>query len=275
MRRAVQVLIVIVILVSCGGMLTTAIVNVREAAARAQCFNNLRQLAMAIDNYHDQFRVFPTAAEDKASAAWQSAAERDFPRDAKDNPDLPLEKRLSWIVHIYPYVEASNLYSKMNHTKGWDAEENRFAATEVRLKIVVCPGCAALRGHDFVPTCYVGITGIGADAVNLPIGDGRAGFFGYERTLKREDLKNRAGSILMLAETSQVHGSWTAAGSPTTRGLIPDGSPYIGTGGQFGGNHRQGVNVAFADGSVRFIEQPIAPAEWEAMATLSGKGNRE
>lgn len=275
MRRAVQVLIVIVILLVCGGMFTTAVVNVRDAANRAQCQNNLMQLALAIENYHACYSVYPTAAEDKASAAWHGTTQGAFPPNAAVNPDLPREKRLSWIVHIYPYVEASKIYWRMDHSKGWDAEENRFAATEVHVKIVTCPGCTGLRGRDFIPTCYVGITGIGADAVNLPLGDGRAGFFGYERTLKREDLKNRAGSILMLAETSQVHGSWTAAGSPTTRGLIPDGSPYIGAGGRFGGNHRHGVNVAFADGSVRFIEQPIDPAEWEAMATLRGRGNRE
>jgi prepilin-type processing-associated H-X9-DG protein len=105
--------------------------------------------------------------------------------------------------------------------------------------------------------------------------DRRAGFFGYERTFKLEDFKNHAGSILMLAETSQLNGAWTAAGLPTTRGLIPDGSPYMGAGGQFGGNHRHGANVAFADGSVRFVEQSIDPAVWEAMATLSGKSNRE
>lgn len=254
MRRAVQVLIVVLILLSCGGLFSIFVVQVRDAANRAQCFNNLRQLALAIENYHGSHSTFPTAAE--------------------ENPNLPSEKCLSWIVHIYPYVEASNLYAKMDHKKGWDAEENRFASL-FQPKILICPGCTALQGRDFIPTCYVGITGIGADAVNLPLGDGRAGFFGYERTLKREDLKNRAGSILMLAETSQVHGSWTAAGSPTTRGLIPDGSPYIGAGGQFGGNHRRGVNVTFADGSVRFIEPPINPAEWEAMATLSGRGNRE
>lgn len=275
MRRVIQVLIVVLILLSCGGIVGPALVQVREAANRAQCTNNLRQLTLAIGNYHDCYSAFPTAAEDKPSAAWHGAAERAFPMAAKDNPDLPPEKRLSWIVHIWPFVEAGSLYWKMDHKKRWDAEENRFAATEVLPKILICPGYSAPPTRDFLPTCYVGITGIGSEAIHLPLEDGRAGFFGYERTLKREDLKDRADSILMLSETSQVHGAWTAAGSPTTRGLIPDGSPYIGVRGQFGGNHRRGANVAFADGSVRFIEQSIDPAVWEAMATLSGKGNQE
>lgn len=274
MRNWIQLFILTLIGLSCGGMLTPAIVAVRDAAARAQCANNLGSLALAIGNYQDSHSAFPTAAEDKASAAWHGETERAFPRAAEDSSDLPPEKRLSWIVHIWPYVEAGSLYWKMDHKSGWGAEENRFAALDAP-KILNCPGHFAPPTSSFAPTCYVGITGIGTDAIHLPLGDGHAGFFGYERILKREDLKDRAGSTLMVVETSQVHGAWTAAGSATTRSLIPDGTPYIGAGGQFGGNHRKGANVAFADGSVRLIEPFIDPALWEAMATLSGKGNRE
>jgi hypothetical protein len=48
-----------------------------------------------------------------------------------------------------------------------------------------------------------------------------------------------------------------------------------GVGRQFGGNHRRGANVVFADDSIRFVEPSIAPVVWETMATLSGKGIQE
>lgn len=254
MRNRIQILVLALIGLICGGILTTAIVAAQEAANRSLCANNLRGLALAIENYQDSYRKFPTAAE--------------------ENPVLPTEKRLSWIVGIWPYVEAGPLYSKMDHKKGWDAEENRFAAL-TPLKTLECPGCAAPPTSAMSSTCYVGICGIGTDAINLPVEDSRAGFFGYERIVKLEDFKNHAGSILMLAETSQVHGAWTAAGSPTTRGLIRDGSPYMSVGGQFGGNHPHSVNAAFMDGSVRVLAGNIDPAACEAMATLSGKSKRE
>jgi prepilin-type processing-associated H-X9-DG protein len=254
MRNVIQILILVLIGLICGGILTVFIVQVRAAADRAQCTNNLRSLALSMTNYHECYNKFPTAAE--------------------ANPDLPPEKRLSWIVGIVPFVEANQLYNKMDHKKPWDAEENRFAAL-INVKYLDCPGHAAPPADTMTPTCYIGVAGIGTDAINLPLEDRRAGFFGYERTFKLEDFKKHAGSIVILAETSQLHGSWTAAGSPTTRGLIPDGSPYIGVGGQFGGNHRNGANAAFMDGSVRFVEQSIDPAVWEAMATLSGKSNWE
>ncbi len=268
MRKVIEIIVLVLILLSCAGMFGPAVVKVRDTANRAACMNNLRQLAMSIDNYHDCYSAFPTAAEEKASAAWHGTAWGKFPVDAKVNPDLPLEKRLSWIVHIWPFVESGDLYWKMDHTKGWDTEENRFAATEFIPRILICPGYAAPPRFDFKPTCYVGITGIGTDAIHLPLENSRAGFFGYERILKREDIKDLADSILMVAETSQVYGAWTAAGSPTTRGLLLDESPYIGAGGQFGGNHRDGANVAFADGSIRFIENNVDPTVWESMSTL-------
>ncbi len=255
MRHAIQLLIVAWIGLSCGGILTIFIVKVREAADRAQCNNNLKQLGLAIANYHDTCRNFPPAAE--------------------SNPDLPPEKRISWMVAIIPFLEANNIYNRIDHKKGWDAEGNRFAALTL-VRTWQCPAYPR-RPPDstFVPSHYLGISGIGDNAIALPREDPRAGIFGYDRPAKLEELKRGFDEMLLSVETSQAHGAWTAAGSPTTRGLIPDGAPYIGVGRQFGGNHPHGANAVFADGSVRFIEQAIDPAVWEAMATLSGKGNRE
>jgi prepilin-type processing-associated H-X9-DG protein len=254
MRKAIQALVVVIILLSCGGIFLLGVGQVREAAARVQCSNNLMQLGLAIENYAGTFSTYPRAA--------------------LPNPDLAPEARRSWIVEIVPFVEAGPLYNKMDHKKSWDAEENRFAAVTV-YKIVRCPTYRDLPPDGALfPSYYLGIAGIGTDAIDLSSENDRAGFFGYDRTIKQVDLKGRR-SILMLVETSRVSGAWTAAGPPTTRGLIPDGSAYIGREGPFGGNHRRGANVVFADGSVRFIEQSIDPAVWEAMATLSGKGNQE
>jgi prepilin-type processing-associated H-X9-DG protein len=255
MRNAIQAFIVLLILLSCGGMFTVFVVKVREAAARSQCVNNLKQLGMAMQNYHDTGAKFPKAAE--------------------ENPDLPPAKRLSWCVAVWPYVEASSIYAKMDRKKGWDAEENRFAALTV-LSPFQCPGYPERPPvSTLAPTDYIGIAGIGVDAAELPLENPRAGFFGYDRAIAMTDLKRGTSETLLLVETSEARGAWTAAGTPTSRGLDPHGSPYFGVGGQFGGNHSAGTNAVFADGSVRLLEKSIDPAVWEAMATLSGQGNRE
>src|SRR5262249_38651917 len=100
MRNAVNALIVVLILAACGGLLAPVVVKVREAGARVQCFNNLKQIGLALHSYHDANRRFPPAG--------------------MPNPDLPPRRRLSWLVAIVPYVEASPLYRKVAKDKGWD-----------------------------------------------------------------------------------------------------------------------------------------------------------
>jgi prepilin-type processing-associated H-X9-DG protein len=179
------------------------------------------------------------------------------------------------MVSTVPFLEANDIYARLDKEKSWDAEENQFA-TELRLAYLRCPGYPEGSSDGLLaPTHYVGISGIGGDAIELPRKDPRAGIFGYDRPVKPTELKRGTSETVMVVETSQASGAWTAAGSSTTRGVVPDRTPYFGVNGQFGGNHRDGANVAFADGSVRFVEQTIDPKLWEAMATLSGKGNEE
>ena len=255
MRKPVEIVIVIVILVVLGLMIAPACLKIREAAAKAQCFNNCRLMGMSLRDYQDHLDGFPPAA--------------------MPNSDLSAEKRLSWIVILIPYVEANNIYARMDKAKSWDAEENRFA-TEMRIAFLRCPSYPERpTGSPLSPTHYVGISGIGDNAIAVSREDPRAGIFGYDRAVKKDELKRGASEMAVVVETSQASGAWTAAGFPTTRGLVPGGSASFGRRSQFGGHHPHGANVVFADGSVRFIEQSIDPAAWEAMATLSGKGNQE
>jgi prepilin-type processing-associated H-X9-DG protein len=250
MRNAVQAFVLALILGVCAGLLAPAVVKVREAAARAECRNNLRQVGLALHNYRDTENTFPPAA--------------------MPNPSLPPGRRLSWLVAIVPYVEANYLYSKMDKDKGWDAEENRFAAL-AEWRVFLCPGYPeGPPASTLAPTHYVGLTGLGADAIELPAGHPRAGFFGYERKLTLADVPRRSATLLVAAETARASGSWTAAGPPTARGLEQDAGPYLGRSGPFGGTHRGGANALFADGSVRFVRESVDPRAFEAAAALRG-----
>ena len=84
-------------------LLVPAVQKVREAAARAQGNNNLKQIALAMHNYHDTYGHFPSAAIcDKNGKAL-----------------------LSWRVAILPYIEQNELYKKFKLDEPWDSANNK------------------------------------------------------------------------------------------------------------------------------------------------------
>ena len=86
-----------------AGLLLPAVQKVREAAARAQDQNNLKQIGLAMHIYHDAYNSFPPAA-------------------ICDKKGKPL---LSWRVAILPYIEQDNLYKQFKLDEPWDSEHNK------------------------------------------------------------------------------------------------------------------------------------------------------
>ena len=84
-------------------LLLPAVQAAREAARRAQCTNNLKQIGLAMHNYHAQFNCFPPAAT--------------YDADGK-----PL---LSWRVLLLPYLEESVLYNQYHLDEPWDSPNNK------------------------------------------------------------------------------------------------------------------------------------------------------
>jgi hypothetical protein len=80
-----------------------ALIKVREAAARMQSTNNLKQLVLAMHNYHDTFSKFPAAY-------------------TTDKDGKPL---LSWRVHVLPFIEQDDLYKQFHLDEPWDSEHNK------------------------------------------------------------------------------------------------------------------------------------------------------
>ncbi len=256
MRNAAQGIVVLMILLLGGGLVVTALWRVRAAAARLTCTNRLKAIGVGLFSYVD-------------TSAGQ------FPAATLPNPRLPPPRRLSWLVGLLPYIEANNLYSRTDRSKGWDAEENRFLALTV-YRAYQCPAFAEGPPlSTLVPANYVGIAGLGSDAADRPLEDPKAGFLGHDRQATLVDLAGRTSSLLAAMETGQVGGAWSAGGWPTVRGLDPDDPPYLGREGQFGGLHRKGVLVLFADASVRVLRPSLAPEVLEALATIRGSGEAD
>jgi hypothetical protein len=273
MRRW-DVIVFVGIVVVAVNLLAVGILRLRESADRNQCQDHLRNIAVALHDFQDSNKRFPSAT---------------LPNDY-----LPPEKRLSWLVPTFGFIDGQLSFS-LDRAKAWDAEENRepkARGTEDEWSVFgecalfLCPANPRRSSPGWPSlTHYVGVAGLGKDAVQLERSHPKAGVFGYRPpwTLRGEnprddmdlgirlrDIQDGPATTLLVIETNRDNGPWTAGGPPTVRGLDPEGGPYLGKAGQFGSYHWGGTHAAFADASVRFLAASIDPRVFEALATIAG-----
>jgi prepilin-type N-terminal cleavage/methylation domain-containing protein/prepilin-type processing-associated H-X9-DG protein len=117
----IELLVVIAIIAVLIGLLLPAVQKVRAAAARIQCGNNLKQLGLALHNYHDSNNSFPTTS--RADVASTSS---------------PRER---WLVKILPFMEQGNLFNLYNANYNWDDSTNssNLLVSATPLTLLTCP----------------------------------------------------------------------------------------------------------------------------------------
>lgn len=135
----VEFVVVIAILGVLIALMMPAVSTPRSATRRTQCKNNLKQILLALHNYHDQYQAFPPAWTVDASG-----------------------RRLhSWRTLILPFADHQPLYAKIDLSKPWDDPVNAEAAKQTPV-IYSCPSVTLDPGR----TVYLGL--VGEDAVLRP-----------------------------------------------------------------------------------------------------------
>ncbi len=221
--------------------------ELNDVARRTQCASNMRNVVLALLSYANSQNTFP-------AGTWP-------------NPGLAPRDRPSWYGEVVPQLDECRPYYPIDRTEPWNVGTNLSIACE-QFPTFRCPDGPGATSPAV--TSYIGIAGLGTDAPHLPRGDPRAGIFGYDRQTTIADVKDGLATTMLIAETGRVSGSWLAGGPATVRGLDPAEQPHLGPGRQFGGMHRGGTMIGFADGSVRFVSDSIDLKIFEALSTIAG-----
>ena len=136
----IELLVVIAIIAVLIGLLLPAVQNVREAAARAKCQNNLKQIGLALHDYEGVNKVFPPAYVRTSGRASGSAYGIGYPDDNWNGP-----AGWAWGVFLLPHLEQGSLYRGLRLDLPCWATENA-ALVKTKISVFVCP--SATGGSD-------------------------------------------------------------------------------------------------------------------------------
>jgi hypothetical protein len=240
-------------------LLVPAVQKVREAATRIKSQNNLKQIAIGMEAFHDSYNEFPPAVV--------------YDRDGK-----PL---YSWRVLLLPYVEENQLYSEFHLDEPWDSPHNKALLPRMP-RVYARPGSPPQEPYA---TYYQVFDGPGAifDSDKskglrpfFPAGLGPFGGAGpgeaprpaapplmqSSSTRRLVDITDGTSNTILIVEAGDPV-PWT---KPADLRWDPNG-PLPKLGGLFYGNY----NVAMADGSVRFIN-PKSASEQTIRAAITARG---
>ncbi|MBI3863474.1 MAG: DUF1559 domain-containing protein [Planctomycetia bacterium] len=228
-------------------LLLPAVQQAREAARRSQSKNNLKQIGLALHNFHDVHNHLPAGTH--------------------ENDKLKPEQRLSWQADVLPFLDQAPVYNQIAFDKPWDDDAN-LGILKVQIPTYLNPALTVDANGKVGHTHYVGIGGLGKDGPLLDVDDVKAGIFGYNRTCSFRDILDGTSNTMAVSEASKDFGAWGAGGTSTVRALTK--KPYINGPDGIGGPFRGGMHVLFADGAVRFISENVNPDILEALTTIRG-----
>lgn len=290
----VELLVVIAIIGILVALLLPAIQAAREAARRAQCVNNLKQLALALHNYESSLKLYPPGRMGCDGAC--------TPRNGPST---------SGFVMMLPYLELTALYDECDLV-GWSGNWPQ-AITNTRPEAFVCPSSVMEPSYtdsgskQWATTSYALCAGHYGPSYGISSRTKwlNSGMFLYRDSLAPRDVLDGTSNVVFVGEVIDGHlqdtssnnaygrpighlNRWATAGrhvdslrttdnpvnTPPGQGVTFSnyGAPCNGA---FGSRHPGGANFAFVDGSVHFISENINLALYRLLGQRSSGESKE
>lgn len=279
----VELLVVVAIIGILVALLLPAVTSARKAARKLECGNNLKQIGLALHNYHGEHQVFP--------------------------PGGYCNNELSWHVHILPYLEQPALYDKFSFNSGGYVNSAKSGLSANLLSGYICPASPVDRSNlskfltnpppgitnvyqerwppeihninDTFTTHYIGNMGpvganpgggsYGFDSTGSHGGFSTDGVFTKDRVFGMREIRDGTSNTFAVGEISwkkyKKYRSWV-------RGCTQSGEKMSGckninqpinqgqelgdfNDGAFGSQHPGGTHFLLCDGSVQFVSEGV------------------
>lgn len=279
----IELLVVIAIIAILIALLLPAVQQAREAARRTQCRNNLKQIGLAVHNYHDVYGMIPPG--------WIGV---DL---MSGEPQVEGANGWSWASKLLPYLDQMPLYNQINFRLTVQDPLNQTPRLSP-LSVFICPS------DQNTSKKFMLKDGMGADICELSLsnypgmfGDGDidacegqpapficsgTGMFFHNSAIRFSQVSDGLTNTLMVGERkTKAKDDWYS----TWNGVVLDGEEasvrVVGTTDHtpnnpanhfddFSSYHVGGAIFALGDGSVRFIGENLDHTLYQHLATKSG-----
>ena len=256
----IELLVVIAIIAVLIALLLPAVQAAREAARRTQCVNNLKQIGLALHNYHDINATFP-------AGGW-----------------LVGGMDIGWSAAILPGVEQRAIYDGLNFSFPYNVAVNSTTAHTV-MNVYLCP--SEPRQTLWGQNSYLGDQFLSADADYGGM-QGPRGFYGYipgrpitnnpsrgpmmfNQCLGLNDITDGSSQTIEIGEAPEaINALWISGHNIFDQSAPINARPSAESGEELTSQHPGGANVLFADGSVHFLKETMNPLVLIGLCTRAG-----
>lgn len=283
----VELLVVMAVIGLLVALLLPAVQNAREAARRTQCQNNMKNISLALHEYHDKHKMFPSG--------WIGVSNQNFDVNGKSG--------LGWAAMILDGLEQVNIWDTIDRKLSVTDPANANARAEI-LPVFRCPSdysTETLFDMELEPpkvnpdlpvkmavSNYVGCFGSNDlhACESMPPGTQCVGngILYHNSSVRIPSIKDGTSTTIIVSErktnetkSPKWYSTWMGAAPGGQEAIarilgvtdhFPNNSQHF---EEFSSAHADGIFIGLADGGVKYIADAIDPTLYQSLGTMRGK----